>query len=112
MSEFKCQACGTSNKSTELVLRVQGWRIWSGTTIGGSDSSVVYCPACCGEAGVDDGGESTGWTALCQTCLSSIADEWDDEGPFTEADVKAFQDEHQCETDIEITPPKRAAVSA
>lgn len=112
----KCQACGTTNQSSELVLRVQGWRIWAGTTIGGAESSAVFCPACCGEGGVDETtGESAGWTAYCSTCMNSIDDEWDDEklsAGWTKSDCEEWEDDHKCEPDVQITAPVRKSVSA
>lgn len=111
-----CQACKAEAPSDELRARVLGWRIWSGTTIGGQETSVVFCPACCGEAGVDEKtGESVGWKAECRTCFVTIDDEWDDDKPeagWTKKDCEEWEDDHKCEPDVQITAPVRQPVSA
>lgn len=113
MSGFKCQTCSATDSSSEIVLRVRGWRIWSGTTLGGAESSVVFCPACLGVAGVNDDGEPTGWDAHCNTCDESMSDDWTEGVPaagWTEKDAEQWQDRHECEPYVDLIAPSRPTV--
>lgn len=45
------------------------------------------------------------WDAECRTCDTSIADEWDDEPPYSEDDAKRWMHEHTCQPSTVLIPP-------
>lgn len=60
------------------------------------------CRACCRRHGVPE------WDATCDTCNTSMSDEWDDddeERPFNDSDAKEWQREHRCEPSIRLIAP-------
>lgn len=106
---FKCQTCSElTMNATEQQLRIAGWRIWRGETVGGSEASVVLCAVCAGNAGtVRDDGEIEGWDATCHTCGAQATDEdWDD--PLSEREAQDWCRDHHCEPDTEVIRPKAA----
>lgn len=116
---FKCQGCGHAivfrqqpegGTSMESAARARGWRVWRGTTFGGAVKQLVVCPACAGTASVEiTAGQS--WTAECDTCGASMAEDWeDDRDPgeaFTEEDARRWRRDHECEPSITIHPPAK-----
>lgn len=104
-------------------LRMLGWRIWDGATIGGGAASVTLCPSCTGRAPTSSDEADTGvptapfgWNASCDTCHSSL---WDDEGTdgmgsagWTRDDASDWMLSHECEPDTRLIRPHAEAVSA
>lgn len=115
MTVYRCQHCPTSFADADMLrpdaLRVAGWRIWAGETIGGQHAEVVICPACWGLTGVDDETQMpTGFDAECGTCLERASHE-DRHFDGTEAAAEEWADEHQCDPDTRVVRPVRAATS-
>ena len=100
-----CDHCTrATNGSTMAVLRVRGWRIFQGESQTGKLLSSFVCPWCAGTTDRPD--EDTGWTVGCHTCFWEWED-WYDEGPLTEKDARRIGDDHECEPDVYVNPPKR-----
>lgn len=92
----------------EQGARPAGWLIGEGPTIGGQHVRRVHCPGCTGRTG--DGPLVEKWDADCQTCGESASDyeDYDDE-PFTEKDAKNWNRDHECEPDVRLITPDKAA---
>ncbi len=45
---YHCDTCPQTTWGTLDMARVEGWRIWTGTTQGGQQKAVKLCPACSG----------------------------------------------------------------
>ncbi|MGW4798244.1 hypothetical protein ACWEPC_38080 [Nonomuraea sp. NPDC004297] len=46
-----------------------------------------------------------GWEAECAICDASMSDDWEGDGPFSEAEAKQWQQQHRCEPIVRITAP-------
>lgn len=94
----------------EDCARAIGWRVWSGTTLGGSEARAVFCPRCAGHQPEAEEVAAPKWDARCNTCDAQARDDYDYAGePFSEADARRWKDDHRCEPDVEIIAPKKAA---
>ncbi len=47
-TKLQCRHCERTTHLSEYNARISGWRIWSGTTMGGRQASDVVCPYCAG----------------------------------------------------------------
>lgn len=113
-----CQICTTTPPRPETGYgltpdagaRAIGWTVWEGRTIGGSEERRVFCPRCSGRTPEPETDAEPKWDARCNTCdwQASDADDYDDE-PFTEADAKAWKQDHECEPDVDLIAPKALA---
>jgi hypothetical protein len=105
-----CRHCGrTAGQTSEQILRVQGWRIYSGTSLTGKEISDTVCPWCAGTATTP----APGWRVGCHTCDWEFDEKEDGEGPLTsqkEADQLAR--DHECEKWTWTKPPPVAAPQA
>lgn len=81
------------------------WIIWSGTTVGGQETTRIYCPTCAGRA-AEDPHEPT-WDAECRTCDARMSDEDWDEDEFTEKDARNWEIDHQCQSDVRLITPEQ-----
>lgn len=89
------------------VKRVGGWILHRGYSLGGKLRLSVFCPL---HSGVlpppEDDGVARGYDAECHTCSTRCSEDWYDEGPFSEDDVRTWMEQHQCEPWTEIIEPK------
>ena len=111
----KCQRCGREEREDSQTLRLQGWRIWSGTTVGGANQTVLFCSVCTGQATTDlAAAEPVGFTAGCHTCMEDMDADWLGK-PVAEAtrkDAEEWTEDHRCEPDTFVSEPKpRRAVA-
>lgn len=99
-----CKHCGREGKSSESVLRVQGWRLFNGESQTGKPLNDVVCPTCAGTATEP----LPGWRVGCHTCFWEWEDEYD-EGPLSKKDAQSIADDHECEPDTWVAPPREKA---
>lgn len=60
----------------------------------------------CGVCAVRHGGLS--WDAVCDTCDSSMSEEWEEDGShYSEDDAKEWMREHRCQPIVRIISPTR-----
>jgi RNA polymerase subunit RPABC4/transcription elongation factor Spt4 len=95
-----CKHCHRSTNSSDDTARVQGWRWFEGTTLGGKLLSDVVCPVCAGTAKVEEG--EPGWQVGCHTC-HWVYDE--DDGIRTGKDAVEVARNHECEPEVWICRP-------
>lgn len=102
---YSCQNCMRRTPMKEIEARAKGWIVWTGTTMGGEQTTRIYCPVCCGRTEADE----PGWDAECRTCDARMSDEsWDDEdGPYSEEDARNWKSDHQCEPDVALITPEQ-----
>lgn len=102
MAEIKCKHCLRVTHSSRDGARVEGWRMFAGTSITGKALNDVVCPKCAGTGPQPDAEPS--WRVRCNTCDWEWEDEWD-EGPLSAEQAKRMADDHECEPSVEIGPP-------
>lgn len=95
-----CRHCSREGRSSESVLRVQGWRIFEGTSQSGKPLSDTVCPWCAGTATTPP----PGWRVGCHTCDWEWEDDYD-EGPLSEKEAKQIANDHECEPDTWVKAP-------
>jgi hypothetical protein len=101
--KHQCQNCQRTTAAPEIAARTAGWIVWTGTTIGGNETTRIYCPACAGRKDP----EPPSWDAECRTCDARMSDDaWDAEDPFTEKDARNWESDHQCESDVRVIKPE------
>lgn len=112
--ESRLKVAGTSDELRQMLAedcaRATGWRVWSGTTMGGREVRRVFCPRCLGHAAEVDAAAEPKWDARCRACDwgASDEDEYPAE-PFTAKDAQRWKDDHRCEPDVFIIAPKQEA---
>ena len=117
LMDLRCQTCRVTARQTVNAARGLGWRIWDGTTLGGSVQSVRFCPRCCGNGPDEDDAKPSGWDAVCHTCDERFSESWDTDEPdeggsvYTKDDARRWERDHQCETDVELIDPARGKSS-
>ena len=105
--KHQCQNCPRSTAASEIAARAARWIVWSGTTIGGKETTRIFCPTCAGREAQD--AHPPTWDAECATChwRMSDADDWeDDDEPYTEKDARNWETDHQCEPDVRLITPE------
>jgi hypothetical protein len=100
MKRLACKHCTNSTGMNETSARANGWRIWRGTTQGGSYGEDVICPRCAGTTNEPP----PSWRVGCHTCDWEHEDEYD-EGPLDEKAAKRVADDHECEPSPWVKPP-------
>jgi hypothetical protein len=96
-----CRHCQRSGGLSSIdVLRVQGWRFFTGTSQTGKAIEDVICPWCAGTATAPE----PGWRVRCQTCDWEYEDD-NGEGPLDVKAAKQLARDHECEPWVEISPP-------
>ena len=93
---LRCDNCPATTRSSRQVAEFGfGWRLWSGTTVGGTHKEVTLCPVCAGVAA------DPGWGVTCRTCDWVYDPEWDGdgEGSLDEKQAWALAADHECEPD-------------
>lgn len=99
---LSCKHCPVKTMSSPDAARMIGWRMWSGTTVGGQRKADVVCPSC---AGTDTAAPpAPAWQVRCSTCDWEYEDEYN-EGPLDEAAAKRMASDHECEPEVELLPP-------
>lgn len=108
--KYQCQNCPRATTASEISVRVVGWIIWTGTTIGGQDTTRIYCPTCAGREAQDP--HPPTWDAECATCHWRMSDaddwarDWDDDAPYTERDAQSWKRAHECVPDVRLITPE------
>lgn len=104
----QCQAQGCRKfrpaNMTDSDARAIGWMVWEGATLGGSTTSVRYCPTHAGRTEDAAEAQEIGFDARCYTCGDEATDETDFEG--TEEAAEGWMEEHVCESDVSLIRPK------
>jgi hypothetical protein len=103
--KYQCQNCPRTTAASEIAARAAQWIIWTGTTVGGQETTRIYCPTCAGRA-TEDPNPPT-WDAECRTCDARMSDEDWDEDEFTEKDARNWETDHQCESDVRLITPEQ-----
>lgn len=95
--QLRCTSCYLRRWSSTDSARVAGWRIWTGTTLGGKQDKQVLCPMCAGSVT-----EALG--ARCNLCDTSTSDCDEDDGPhtWTAAELRQWARDHECEPTFTI----------
>lgn len=123
ISVLRCQRCRTVYRRPEgaqfmsdaAAARAVGWTVWEGQTIGGREDRRVFCEACAGRTDITDQAQAeaaqvlakaTTWDAKCNTCDATATEEWAEDLPLSEKDVKNWKSDHQCEPWVELVKPK------
>lgn len=105
-ADVRCQQCGAVPKRLEHAEPdLAGWIRYRGRTIGGQPHEATLCPECASKmrTGRPDPTQ-TGFDAWCSTCMTTASDENDHD--LTEDEAEEWAEEHQCEPDVQITPPQ------
>jgi hypothetical protein len=89
------------------VLRVQGWRLYSGPSQTGKPLDVTLCPWCAGTAT----GPEPSWRVGCDTCWWEY-EPFDGEEPITQKEAQRIADDHECEPDTWVKAPDVEAKKA
>lgn len=99
--------CQNSTLSDETAARVLGWRVWSGTTMGGKQKRDVVCPVCAG-TGEPEPEPGPSWDVMCTTC----GWQYTDEGPILAGeelanarDAESAAYDHECEQAFRFKSP-------
>lgn len=116
ISAIRCQRCRTTYRKPEgaqhmsdaAAARAVGWTVWEGQTIGGREDRRVFCVICAGRTDITDQAlaKATTWDAKCNTCDATATEEWAEDLPLSEEDVKRWKSDHQCEPWVELVKPK------
>lgn len=115
-----CQSCGKryvlkerGQISEESAARAIGWSIWEGKTLGGKQQRRVYCPFDAGRVDLPEReiAKLTTWDAKCNTCDSTASEEWFEDLPLSQEDVKNWKSDHRCEPWVDLIEPKQAVAS-
>lgn len=104
---YQCQNCPRATIASEISVRVAGWIIWTGATIGGTETTRIYCPTCAGREAQDTNPPT--WDAVCDTChwrMSDADNGEDDDAPYTERDARNWKLDHECEPDVRLITPE------
>lgn len=87
--QINCTKCYLRRRSSTDAARVAGWRIWTGTTIGGKQDSQVLCPMCAGST-------NEPLSVRCNLC-DADTDEYAPGETLTADDIKQWARDHECE---------------
>lgn len=116
LDAIRCQKCRTTYRKPEHAQRMSdaaaaravGWTVWDGQTIGGRQDRRVFCVICAGRTEVTDQAlaKATTWDAKCNTCDATATEEWAEDLPLSEDQVKEWKSDHRCEPWVELVKPE------
>lgn len=101
-----CKHCPASTRSALDVARLEGWRLFKGTSVTGKDLDDVVCPACAGTAKPQPDGVEQSWRVRCETCDWDYAEDWEPgDDVLTAVEARELGHEHTCARQIRLAPP-------